>query len=100
MRAGGRAEEQPLDSRTDVAAGGDPHQRDTDCEDRTLDGDQRAQRRALRVVGAAAGQPDDHQSRGCDCDADPLPASEVEAEEALGEYREEDEPAGQARLHD
>ena len=53
-----------------------------------------------RVVGAAAGQPDDHQPGRGDRDADPLSPSEVKAEEALGEHGEEDEPAGEDRLHD
>ena len=83
-----------------MAAGRDPHQRGDDREDRALDGDQRRQRGPLGVVGAAAGQSDDHQPGRGDRDADPLSSSELKAEEALGEHREEDEPARQDRLHD
>jgi hypothetical protein len=100
QRAGGRAEEQPLGARQDVAAGRDPHECGTDPEDRALDGDQRRQRGAVRVVGAAAGQADDHEPGRCDRDADPLSPSEVKAEEPLGEHGEEDEAAGEDRLHD
>ena len=53
-----------------------------------------------RVVGAAAGQSDHHQPGRGDRHADPLPSSEVKAEEALREHGEEDEPAGEDRLHD
>jgi hypothetical protein len=50
--------------------------------------------------GAAAGQADDHQPGRGDRQADPLSPSEAKAEEALGEHGEEDEPAGEDRLHD
>jgi hypothetical protein len=83
-----------------MAAGRDPDEDRAGREDRALDGDQRAQRGALWVACAAAGQPDDHQPGRGDRDADPLPPTQVKAEEALGEHGEEDEPAGQDRLHD
>ena len=83
-----------------MPAGRDSHQRGAERKDRTLHGDQRRQRRALRVVRAPAGQPDDHESGRGDRDADPLSPSEAEAEEALGEHGEEDEPAGEDCLHD
>jgi hypothetical protein len=83
-----------------MAAGRDPHECGADRKDCPLDGDQRGQRGALGVVGAAAGQSDDHQSGRGDSHANPLPPSEVKAEEALGEHGEEHEPAGEDGLHD
>jgi hypothetical protein len=68
-------------------------------KDRALDGDQRRQRGALGVVGAAAGQSDHDQPGGGDRQADPLSPSELKAEEALREHGQEDEPAGEHRLH-
>jgi hypothetical protein len=59
-----------------------------------------AARDALRVVRAAAGQSDDHERGGGDRHADPLPPSQVKAEEALGKHGEEQESAGEDRLHD
>jgi hypothetical protein len=99
-RAGGGAEEQSLSAVHEAAAGRDPHERGDNGEDRALDGDQRRQRGALGVVGAAAGQSDHHQPGRGDCHADPLSPSELKAEESLGEHSEEDEPAGEHRLHD
>jgi hypothetical protein len=55
---------------------------------------------ALRVVGAAAGQTDHHEPGGGHRQADPLSPAQLKAEEALGEHGQEDEPAGQDRLHD
>jgi hypothetical protein len=49
---------------------------------------------------APAGQSDHYQPGRGDRHADPLPPSEVKAEEALGEDGKEDEPAGEHRLHD
>jgi hypothetical protein len=92
--------EQPLAARQDVAAGRDPHERGADRKDRALDRDQRRQRGTLRVVGAAAGESDDHQPGRGDRHASPLSPSEAKAEEALGEHGEKDEPAGENRLHD
>ena len=97
QRARGRAEQQSLGAVQDAAAGRDPHERGADPEDRALDGDQRRQRRVLRVLGATAGQADDRQAGRCDRHADPLPPSEVEAEEALGEHGEEDEARRRGR---
>ncbi len=51
-------------------------------------------------LGASAGQSDDHQPCRGDRHADPLSSSELKAEESLREHREEDEPAGEDRLHD
>jgi len=82
------------------AAGGDPHERGADREDRALDGDQRRQRGALRVAGAGAGESDDDQSCRGDRHSDPLSSSELKAEESLREHGEEDEPAGEDGLHD
>ncbi|MEA2311465.1 MAG: hypothetical protein QOE28_1433 [Solirubrobacteraceae bacterium] len=44
--------------------------------------------------------PDDGQARGGDDDAEPLPASELELEEAFGEDGEEHQSAREHRLHD
>ena len=75
--------------------------RNADDEDAALDRDQRRQRVARRfAVVRPRGQPDDRKPRRRDDHADPLAASEPEAEEALGEDGEEDQPAGEDGLHD
>jgi len=83
-----------------VAAGRDPDEHGDDREDPALDCDQRGKRSALRVLGAGAGESDHHEPGRGDRHAEPLSSSELKAEESLGEHGEEDEPAGQDRLHD
>jgi hypothetical protein len=100
QRPGGGTEEQSLASPQDQAAGRDPYERGTEGKDGAFDGDQRRQRGALGAVGAPASQADDRQSGCGDRHADPLPLPEAKAEEPLGEHGEEDEPAGEDRLHD
>ena len=87
-RAGGRGEEQPFDTRSKVAAGGDPHQHGADREDRALDRDQRRKRGGSRGgLAPAPVSPITGQPRRRDRDADPLAPSEAKAEEALRETR-------------
>ena len=78
----------------------DRQERGAEGEDRALDGDQRRQRRVLRSIGAAAGQPDDRQPGRRDRDAEPLPSSEMKAEEPLREDGQEDQPAREHGLDD
>jgi hypothetical protein len=98
QRAGGRAKEQSLGARKGMAAGRHtPPQGSADRNDRPSTAISAARGAAGRW--AAAGQPDDRQ-----------PAAVIvtpthcrvraKAEDALGEHREEDEPAGEDRFHD
>jgi len=83
-----------------VAAYRDPDEREGDRKDPALDGDQGGQRGTLGVPGAPAGHSDHRQSQRGDRHADPLPPSEVKAEEPLGEHCEEDQAAREDGLHD
>jgi hypothetical protein len=81
--------------------GRDRRDRRAEDKDAALDPDQR-RRGVLRrlAVVRPRGQPDDRKPRGGDDHAGPLAASEPEAEEALGEDREEDQPPREDGLHD
>jgi hypothetical protein len=91
-------EQQRLAAVLDCASGRDPHEPDADREDRTLEGDQRSQRRVLRPL-RGRGQADDHQSCSRERHADPLTPPQMKAKESLSDHSEEDEPSGQDRLH-
>ena len=70
-------------------------------KDAALDRDQRRRGVVRRIaVVRPRGQPDDREPCRRDDHADPLAASEPEAEEALGEDGEEHQPAREDGLHD
>ena len=88
------AEEQSLSAIGKVAAGRDPDGTAPIAKIAASRAISAASEAQPRVGGAAAGESDDHQSGRGDSHAGPLSSPELEAEEALGEHREEDETAG------
>jgi hypothetical protein len=100
QRPGGSAEEQTLRRGRDTMVGRDHGDRGAGDNNAALDRDQRSQgvARGIGVV-RPRGQPDDRKPRRRDDHASPLAASELEAEEALGEDGEEHQPAREDGLH-
>src|SRR5581483_2170363 len=59
-----------------------------------LQRNQRGQRGPTRVTSRATGYAKHRQPHRGKCESDPLPATEMKAEEQLREHREEHKPAG------
>ena len=101
QHTGGNTEHEALGGGSDAVARCDPYQRDTERKDATLHGDQRGERVMTQRAGVRSPGDRDHgEPSRRDDHSGPLPASKLKAEVALGEHREEDQPAREHGLHD
>jgi hypothetical protein len=83
------------------ANAGRPHDEAADGEQAELEADHGGVRVArMRAVSARQRDREKREAEGGHADADPLPGAHVEAEDAVGEDREEDQPGRDDRLHE